>query len=151
MEITFVNPGVDYMIQRIMDFQTEDALSFWSEPLYHFYPQLDKAYAVSLPPTERRNYIERVMRNVYAGVEDTICEKTVLYSRHWNACKTQITATLSDAFDVDCVGLFNDMRCNVSINPVEPRFLREHCYDTFYLNSEKGAIGGGIHEVIHFV
>lgn len=77
MEITFVNPGVDYMIQRIMDFQTEDALSFWSEPLYHFYPQLDKAYAVSLPPTERRNYIERVMRNVYAGVEDTICEKTV--------------------------------------------------------------------------
>lgn len=151
MEITFVNPGVDYMIQRVMDFQTEDALSFWSEPLYHFYPQLDKAYAVSLPPTERRNYIERVMRNVYAGVEDTICEKTVLYSRHWNACKTQITAALSDAFDVDCVGLFNDMRCNVSINPVEPRFLKEHCYDTFYLNSEKGAIGGGIHEVIHFV
>ena len=37
------------------------------------------------------------------------------------------------------------------MNPIEPRFLKECCYDTFYLNSEKGAIGGGIHEIIHFV
>ena len=43
MDITFVNPGVDYMLQRIMSFQMEEESSFWSEPLYHFYPQLDKA------------------------------------------------------------------------------------------------------------
>ena len=43
MDIEFVNPGVDYMIQRIMGFQTEAESAFWSEPLYHFYPQLDKA------------------------------------------------------------------------------------------------------------
>ena len=48
MEVTFVNPGVDHMVQRIMAFQSEDTSPFWSEPLYHFYPQLDKAYAVSL-------------------------------------------------------------------------------------------------------
>ena len=92
MEVTFVNPGVDYMIQRIMDFQTEGESAFWSEPLYHFYPQLDKAYATSLPFTERTNYIERTMRAVYAESEDTINEKVVLYTRHWNACKPQITA-----------------------------------------------------------
>ncbi len=39
----------------------------------------------------------------------------------------------------------------ISMNPVEPRFLKERCYDTFYLNSERGAIGRGIHEIIHFV
>ena len=53
MDIEFVNPGVDYMIQRIMDFQTEAESAFWSEPLYRFYPQLDKAYAISLPFSER--------------------------------------------------------------------------------------------------
>ena len=42
MDIEFVNPGVDYMIQRIMDVQTEAESAFWSEPLYRFYPQLDK-------------------------------------------------------------------------------------------------------------
>ena len=151
MEIVFVNPGVDYMIRRIMDFQTEEESAFWSEPLYHFYPQLDKAYATSLPFAERKKYIERTMRAVYAELEGTINEKVVLYAHHWKACKPQITAALSDAFGIDCDSLFNDIRCNLSMNPVEPRFLKERCYDTFYLNSERGAIGGGIHEVIHFV
>ena len=151
MEITFINPGVEYMIQRIMDFQTEAESAFWSEPLYHFYPQLDKAHATSLPFDERKNYIERTMRTVYADLEDTINEKVVLYTHHWKNCKLQITAALSDVFGVDCDGLFNDIRCNLSMNPIEPRFLKERCYDTFYLNSERGAIGGGIHEIIHFV
>ena len=151
MEITFVNPGVDYMIQRIMAFQSEDESAFWSEPLYHFYPQLDKAYAASLPFAERKNYIEHTMHIVYAELEDTINEKVALYARHWDTCKAQITAALSDAFDVDCANIFNDIRCNLSMNPIEPRFLKERCYDTFYLNSERGAIGGGIHEIIHFV
>ena len=151
MEIIFVNPGVDYMIQRIMDFQTEAESAFWSEPLYHFYPQLDKAYATSLPFAERKNYIESTMRAVYTELEDTLNEKVSLYTRHWLACKPQITAALSDAFGVDCANLFNDIQCNLSLNPIEPRFLKERCYDTFYLNSERGAIGGGIHEIIHFV
>ena len=75
MDIEFVNPGVDYMIQRIMDFQTKAESAFWSEPLYRFYPQLDKAYAISLPFSERNEYIERTMRAVYAKLEDTINEK----------------------------------------------------------------------------
>lgn len=151
MEVTFINPGVDAMIEKIMAFQTEDETPFWSEPLYHFYPQLDKTYATSLPFTERKNYIECIMRAIYAELEDTINEKVLLYTRHWATCKVQITAALSDAFGVDCASLFNDIRCNLSMNPVEPRFLKERCYDTFYLNSESGAIGGGIHEIIHFV
>lgn len=151
MDITFVNPGVDYMIDRIMAFQTEDESAFWSEPLFHFYLQIDKAYAASLPFSERKIYIERTMRAVYAELENTINEKAVLYAHHWAACKAQITAALSDAFDVNCASLFNDIRCNLSMNPIEPRFLKERCYDTFYLNSEKGAIGEGIHEMVHFV
>lgn len=151
VEVTFTNPGEDYMIQQIMAFQTEEESAFWSEPLYQFYPQLDKAYAESLPFPERKEYIERTMRAVYAEVEDTINEKAVLYSRHWEACKEQITAALSDAFGIDCANLFNDIRCNLSINPIEPRFLKERRYDTFYLNSDRGAIGGGIHEMVHFV
>ena len=125
MDITFVNPGVDYMIRGIMLFQTEGEAEFWHEPLYHFYPQLDRVYAASLPFAERKNYIERTMRAVYAKAEDTINEKAVLYARHWNACKPQITAALSDAFGVDCASLFNELRCNLSMNPIEPRFLKE--------------------------
>ena len=151
MNITFVNPGVDYMMQRIMAFQMEEESSFWSEPLYHFYPQLDKAYAASLPFSERKAYLERILRAVHVELEDSIQEKVTLYTGHWADCKGQITAALSDAFGVDCVSLFNDLRCNVSMNPIEPRFLKERYFDIFYLNSERGAIGECLHEIIHFV
>lgn len=151
MKVTFVNPGVDYMIQSIMEFQSEDESAFWSEPLFHFYPQLDRAYAASLPFPERRNYIEQVLRTVYVELEDSINEKADLYSKHWDNCKGQIIAALSDAFCIDCSKRFNDLRCNVSMNPIEPRFLKEQRFDIFYLNSERGAIGESIHEIIHFV
>lgn len=151
MEVTFLNPGVDYMLESIMAFQTDDQPGFWAEPLYHFYPQLDRAYAAGLSFCGRREYIEKIMRAVYAEQEDTINQKVDLYRNYWSVCKEQITAALSDAFGVDCGKLFQDLQCNLSMNPVAPRFLKEHRYDVFYLNSEKGAIGGSIHEIIHFV
>lgn len=151
MNVTFVNPGVDYMVDRILDFQTEEEVGFWSDPLFYFYPQLDKDYADSLPFPQRKEYIARTIRAVYADLDEKIDEKVSLYTCHWAACKDQITLALSDAFGIDCSVLFNDIHCHVTLNPVEPRFLRERCYDTFYMNSEKGAIGSGIHEIIHFV
>lgn len=151
MDILFVNPGVDYMIQQIMEFQTDNESAFWSEPLYHFYPQLNKTYAASLPFPERKEYIERTLRTVYVEAEDSINKKITLYSRHWATCKEQITAALSAAFDVPCADLFNDLQCDVSLNPIAPRFLKQRRFDIFYLNSEKGAIGESIHELVHFV
>ena len=151
MELTFVNPGFEYMIDRIMDFQTEDSSAFWAEPLFHFYPQLDKAHADSLSLSEKKNYIQGVLSRVYDEQETVINKKAEMYSKHWAECKPQIVAALSEAFDCDCSALFNDLKCNISLNPIDPRFLREHSFDIFWLNSEKGAIGKAIHEIIHFV
>lgn len=151
MNITFTNPGVEYMLKNIMMFQTDDKTEFWSEPLYHFYPQLDKAYAISLPFSERKKHIESTLRTVYAQLKDTINKKVNLYYQHWLNCSKQITDALSDAFELDLSNLFNDLRCNVSMNPIEPRFLKERSFDIFYLNSERGAIGECIHEIIHIV
>lgn len=151
MEITFLDPGAEEMIRQILECQTEGETAFWSEPLYFVYPQLDRAYAKSLSFDGRKDYIRQVLLQVYAEEKGIIREKTVQYARHWARCKPQITAALTDAFGVDCAGLFPDIRCHVSLNPIEPRFLRERRYDTFYQNSERGAIGSGIHELIHFV
>lgn len=37
------------------------------------------------------------------------------------------------------------------MNPIAPRFLTQRRFDIFYLNSERGAVGTAIHELIHFV
>ncbi len=151
MELTFINPGIDQMIPSILAFQTEGESDFWSAPLYHFYPQLDKAHALRLPFVERKTYIETTLREVYRTLEETINEKVTRYSRHWATCKAQITEALTDAFGIDCTGIFNDMRAFVTMNPIEPRFPLEHRFDLFYRNSEYGAIGEAIHEIIHLV
>lgn len=151
MELQVINPGFEYMIDKVMGFQTEETTTFWSEPLYHFYPQLDREYAASLSFADRKNYFEQTLRKVYEEQESVINEKVGLYSKHWEKCKPQIVAALSEAFEIDCTSLFNDMRCNISMNPIEPRYLTERSFDVFYLNSERGAIGEAIHEIIHFV
>ncbi|MBE6945590.1 MAG: hypothetical protein E7459_05835 [Ruminococcaceae bacterium] len=151
MELTFINPGIDYMIPAILAFQNEDESDFWSEPLYRFYPQLDKHHAMALPVEERKAYIESTLRAVYPTLEETINERLTRYRRHWATCKPQITEALSDAFSIDCAEILNDMRAFVTMNPIEPRFPLEHRFDIFYLNSERGAIGEAIHEMIHLV
>lgn len=47
--------------------------------------------------------------------------------------------------------MFNDINCSVTMNPIAPRFLRQRAFDVFYLNSERGAVGMALHEIIHFV
>lgn len=150
MEITFKNPGVEYMIESILAFQIEEN-EFWSGPLYYFFPQIDKDYAKTLSFTEKKEYIEKNIRQVYAEMECTLDEKIQMYSQHWNKYKDQITCALSEAFDIDCVSLFNDLICYISLNPISPRFLDENRFEVFYPNSEKGALGVSLHEVIHFV
>ena len=39
----------------------------------------------------------------------------------------------------------------MSFNPISPRYLDEQAFDVFWLNSERGALGMALHEIIHFV
>lgn len=151
MDVQFFNPKAEYMVESIIAFQSADEKPFWTEPLYRLYPRIDRSYAENLPFAERKRYMERCIRGIYAEMEDEINDKTERYARHWTACKPQITAALTDAFGVDCAEIFNDLRCNLNLNPIEPRYLTERRYDLCCLNSERGAIGESIHEMIHFV
>ena len=105
MKVLFQNPGMDYLVNSIMMFQKEDESSFWSEPLFHFYPQLDKAYVFKLSPREKSEYIRDTLISVYRDQESTINYKVDIYSTYWNKCEPQITEALSDAFSLDCRSL----------------------------------------------
>ena len=151
MELHVIIPDFEVMFSQIMDFQTEETSPFWSKPLFHFYPQLDEPYALSLSFADRKRYFEQTLQNVYKELRPTFQQKANLYQAYWETCKPQITAALSEAFGVDCGELLNDMNCQVSMNPVSPRYLKERTFTIFYLNSEKGMMGLSIHEIIHFV
>lgn len=151
MELNFVNPGVEYMINSIMEFQEDKIGTYWSDSLFYFYPSLDKEVLRKMEKTERKNYIENALRMEYKEIESVIADKIKQYEQQWRKCEEQITAALSEAFEIDCKNAFGNMTCRVSMNPICPRYLEEQVFDVFYLNSERGAIGMAIHEIIHFV
>lgn len=151
MDIKFVNPGFKYMLDSIMEFQKDDSSTFWNDSLFYFFKELDKEYAYGLSKEERRKYFEEKLFKVYEANEVLLEEKLQAYSKHWNLHKIGITQAFSDAFGIDCSEQFNDLVCNISLNPVSPRYLKDRSFDVFYLNSERGALGNALHEMVHFV
>lgn len=151
MKIEYKNPGYEYSIDSIMLFQTDEQTPFWSDALLYFYPQIDKQELMKRNLMERKEYVYEVLYNVYhQDVKKEIDEKVNAYNIHFLKNKDQIEDALSEAFDVDAKSVFNDLTGNITMNPVCPRFLKAQYFDVFYKNSERGALGMSIHEVIHY-
>lgn len=151
MKIEYKNPGYEYSIDSIMLFQTDEQTPFWSDSLLYFYPQIDKQELMKCNLTDRKKYVYEVLYNVYhQEIKKEIDEKVNAYNAHFLKYKDQIEDALSEAFDVDAKSVFNDLTGNITMNPICPRFLKAHYFDVFYKNSERGALGMSIHEVIHY-
>ena len=84
MHIEFTNPGFEYMLNSIMEFQKDDVSSFWNDSLFYFFKELDKEYVYSLLPEKRREYFEEKMLEIYRANEKLLEEKLQAYSRYWN-------------------------------------------------------------------
>lgn len=151
MHILYQNPRFDYSINSIMLFQTEDQTPFWSEALPHFYPQIHRQELARRSLAERRDYISEVLYGLYhRELKAELDQKADSYNLHFLRHKSQIEEALSDAFALDAGSVFNDLLGNVTLNPISPRFLTERRFDLFYKNSERGALGMSLHEVIHY-
>ncbi|MGI5899285.1 MAG: hypothetical protein ACOX8S_05090 [Christensenellales bacterium] len=147
----FKDPGLEYSIDSIMMFQDDQHSDWWRDSLFAFYPRLDRAYFDSLDTAGRSKYLHDVLSEAYSSIKEEIALKTKLYRDHWLKHSRQIEAAFIDAFGIDVRRLFNDITVNITLNPISPRFLKERAFDVFYLNSERGALGISIHEMIHFL
>lgn len=152
MKIMYKNSGYEHSINSIMLFQTDDQIPYWSDSLLFFYPQVEKQELVKCNLADRKKYLYEALYNVYhQEIKKEIDEKVNAYNLHFSKNKDQIEDALSEAFDIDTRMIFNDLTGNITMNPVGPRFLKEHYFDVFYKNSERGALGVSIHEVIHYI
>ena len=152
MKISYKNPGFEHSVDSIMLFQTDEQTPYWSDALLYFYPQVDPRELENLRGEARKEYISDCLKGVYhQTIKPEMDGKVNAYNLYFRQHKSQIEDALSEAFALDTRTIFNDISGNLTMNPVGPRFLREHSFDVFYKNSERGAIGASIHEMIHFV
>lgn len=151
MQITFDNPGFPYSIQSILLFQTADASDWWRDSLYFFYPQVDRERMEHLAGREREAYLRDVLLDVYCSLVPELAEKKEAYQRHWEENRRVVEEALGDIFQVPLANRFQNIRANITLNPVCPRFLAERTFDLFYRNSPRGALGMALHEIVHFL
>ena len=131
-------------------FLTGEETPFWSEPIFSFYPQVDKHILMRCSHSDKKDYLNHAFGEIYATLKEEVDRKVLSYQTHFQNHKGQIEEALSAAFELEAGSIFNDLTCNVTLNPICPRFLKEHAFDVFYKSSEKGALGLSLHEVIHF-
>ncbi|MBS5315629.1 MAG: hypothetical protein KHY44_04480 [Clostridiales bacterium] len=151
MNLIYEYSGIMRSIDSIMAFTGEEQTDFWSEPFFYFFPDIDKKRFKTLTNEQRKQYLIDYFFRFEKENKEIIAEKIYKYNERWETYQSQIVDALQEAFGVDLMELFNDMRGYITFNPVCPRYLENNTFDVFYLNSEKGALGLSIHEIIHFV
>ncbi|MEG2017775.1 MAG: hypothetical protein RR844_07470 [Clostridium sp.] len=123
MKLTFKNPGYDYMLEAILEFQSEEQGEFFRESLYMFYPIFDKEKMNSLDTEGKKEYIGSELKQIYEDNSELLEEKLVAYQKHWDKNQEVIQKTFEEIFHMKLENEFNSMEGKISLNPVSPRYL----------------------------
>lgn len=151
MRLRFVFGGVEYSAETILEFTKEEMTDFWREPFFHFYADVDKDRYNKMSNEDRYIFLMDYFSAFYAKNQSLVEDKLSNYNSYWKDYEPQIVTALQDTFGVDLTDMFNDLVCHTTFCPICPRHLDKNTFDNFYLESEKGALGTAIHEMIHFV
>ncbi len=151
MKVTYKNPGFRHSLDSILLFQTEGQTPYWSDAVFCFYPQICKEEFIKRDTAGKVQYLTNQLESVYNEILPELEEKPLKYNEHFLKYEGQINDALSDAFEIDTRSIYNDLTGCVGMDPICPRFLKERFFDVFYKNSEYGALGMSIHEMIHYV
>lgn len=151
MRLKFVFGGVKHGVNTIMQFTNSCNTSFWREPFFYFYPDFERKQFNLMSDKEKYKFLIGYFSAFYEKNKSILEEKLLKYNSYWQKYQSQITMALQEVFSVDLSGVFNDLVCYTSFSPICPRYLDRNSFDNFYLESEKGALGTALHEIIHFI
>ena len=151
MNLKFVQGSVHRSVDSIMEFTRSGQNEFWAGPFFHFYPDIDRAAYTALDDPAKRTFLMDYFTEFESANRGSLREKLNKYNARWQEYSAQITAALEDAFAIPLTGIFDDLTCHVTFSPISPRYLERHEFDSFYMESEQGALGTALHEIIHFI
>jgi len=151
MDLTFKIPSFEYMINSILEIESDDTDDYFTGNLFYFFTNIDEDKFITFQGDARKEYLVSCLKDLFVKEHDLFVQKINAYNLHWNENKEIIIEAFQDAFGINLENKFNDMVGYICLNPVSPRFLETNTFDVFYLNSERGALGVALHEIVHFV
>ena len=152
MKLQYKDPGYQYSLASISQFIKGNESG--SGAIFHFIPELTKFKGLLIETTNNRDIEEIISETIqkkYISEEKEIQSKTISYQECWDRYEDLINERFSSIFELDTSRVFNNLVCNITLNPTSPRYLKEHVFDVFYLNSPEGSIGSALHELVHYL
>lgn len=126
MKLVYKDPGYKYSAESISEFIKQD--EYWSEPIFHFFPELLKFKDSFNKNDNNKDIMEEILGTVielYQCREKEIQSKVVSYQESWNHYEKLINDRFSSIFEFDTREVFNNLVCNITLNPISPRHLKE--------------------------
>ena len=151
MKLKFLPPNPEYSAATALEFTKDDLSPFWKDVFFRFYRDIDPDRFTALNNNEKYEFLKNYFQSLQSEKHDELMQKNARYNAYWHQHEKRITASFEDIFDLDLTGVFNDLIAETSFNPISPRYLSEHRFDHFYLESERGAMGTALHEITHFI
>ncbi len=151
MKLNYKLAKIENDVSAIIEFTKSSTSDFWSSPVFHFYPDIDRNKYNLLCIEERTVFLKKYFDELKSKNESLLINKISKYNEYWQNYQNEIVFKLQKIFKIDLSNKFNDLICYTSFCPICPRYLTEHSFNNFYLESERGALGTAMHEIIHFV
>ncbi len=141
MKLRVSKADFPYTVEIIQEF-LDAGDAFFTESVYHFYPELRGLSKAEVAET---------LLAVYRNKEAEMDVKALAYQAAWDEHGAEIVSGFEGVFSLDLSKHLNDMQARVCLNPICPRYLDTHTFDIFYLFSGMGSLEMVVHEVAHFV
>ncbi len=132
-------------------FQQDAVSAYWREPLFSTYTFLDKEKGLNSDWKSRKKYITEELSRLYTNTKSELLDKSKFFQTIWNNHEVKVNEIFSQTFKIDCHNLFNDLKADISLNPICPRWLKLKYFTVFYQSNETKFMETSIHEIIHFV
>ena len=151
MKLNWQQKDFDSDLDFILFHQKDGTPIWWQKQLFQAYPDLDYEYALSLPESNRFEYISEQMK-IQAEKRKSVVDNSIkIFSDKWSEISDKLNDVYSNAFDNDCNNILNDMVANVGLNPICPRDIQNHSFDIYHYFDSQYAITTALHEITHFV
>lgn len=151
MKLNWQQKDFDSDLDFILFHQKDGTPIWWQKKLFQAYPDLDYEYALSLPESNRFEYISEQMK-IQAEKRKSVVDNSIkIFSDKWSEISDKLNDVYSNAFDNDCNNILNDMVANVGLNPICPRDIQNHSFDIYHYFDSQYAITTALHEITHFV
>ena len=99
MKIKYRNPGDKYSTDSIIEFMREG--EFWTEPIFHFYPDLMKHEKTFIKDSHREEKLRQEILNIYENRKVEIEAKVLSYQEAWDLHEMMINESFSNIFQLN--------------------------------------------------